>query len=215
MNMAVSERTGEHGARDQLRALYQDYRKALLNVRCTEVRLARLKAVRTTLDMLLVVTSFGALAVRWLSLTGAGRGTWTAMVILTALIALLRVALPLTGRIARLEILREAYETQFEDLGRIVERVRIQQSLNLELVKLWSDALKRQERGTDRSGPPLRFSRRLLKKCEEDVEKRIPVRGLWMPQADVPRAVDEPAVCHTASVEDGSPSGADACSLRS
>ncbi len=175
---------------------------ALLNVRCTEIRLARLKAFRTSLDLLLVLTSFGAVASWWLWETAAGQRTWTGMVALTALVAFLRVALPLTGRIARLERVREAYETLFEDLDRIVERVRIQQSLDLEFVKLWSEALNRQERGTDRSGPPFKFSRKLLQKCEEDIDKRIPVRGLWMPQTDAPRA--GPGRLHG---EDGPPGG--------
>ncbi len=213
--MAMRESTRESGFRDQLGALYQDYRKALLNVRCTQVRLARLNAVRTSLDLLLVATSFGALAAWWLWETADGQRAWTVLVILTALIALLRVVLPLTGRIERLERLREGYQTLFDDLDRIVERVRVQQSLDLEFVRLWSEALKRQERGTAGGGRGLTFGRRLVQRCEEDVEKQIPVRGLWMPQADVSTIGIEAAVCQRAAAEDGGSQEAESSSCGS
>jgi hypothetical protein len=180
--MAVSNGRREDEFRMELRALYDDYRKALLNIRCYEVYVGRLKTLRRSLDVLLVGTSCGALASWWAWRTAAGQRLWIGLAMVTAATALLRVALPVGRSVDRYQRLKEGYETLFEDLKGIVERVRVRQSLDLESVKLWSAAFKRMERGASKSGRGPHFSRRLLLRSEEEVDRHISMRGLWMPQ---------------------------------
>jgi len=198
--MAVSDRRRGDEYRAELRALYDDYRKALLNIRCYEVYVGRLKKLRQALDLLLVGTSCGALAVWWSWRTAAGQRLWIGLAIVTAVTAFLRVALPFGRSVDSFQGLKEGYETLYHDLKGIVERVRIRQSLDLESVKLWSAAFRRMERGPLKNNRGAHFSRRLLLRCEEEVDRQIPIRALWMPQNDdSPRgpapAEDRVALC--------------------
>ena len=179
--MAVSKNRHEDDFRTELRALYDDYREALLNIQCYKVRVGRLRTLRRSLDVLLVGTSCGGLAAWWAWRTAAGHRLWIGLAVVTAVTALLRVVLPIGRSVDRYQRLKEGYETLFDDLKGIVERVRVRQSLDLESVKLWSAAFKRMERGASKSDPDPRFSRRLLLRCEEEVDRQIPMRALWMP----------------------------------
>lgn len=168
--------------REELRALYDDYRKAAVNVRCCEVSLARIRKLRLSLDAALAISSCSALAALWVWETAQEERIWLVLVGFTAAAALLRLALPLTRKADDLHRIKEGYETLFADLGGIVERVGLQHSIDLESTKLWSAAFKRMDKRLQRGIRLPVFSGRLMARCREEVDGRIPVRALWIPQ---------------------------------
>lgn len=165
--------------RQRLIDLYNTYRTAALNRRYYGAKLTHYRAWNLAFEIALAVGTSAAIG-SWAIWRGeSGQNIWAVMAALSTIIAVLKPILNLSKNIERYSKLFIGHGDACYDLERIVREVSASQTFDSDSLKRYRQILERHRKLAADDDP--RPSKRLLKRCFDEVNLQIPPTSLWLP----------------------------------
>lgn len=162
--------------------VYDQLRTARLNVKYYAARLARLRRINLTIDVLLAVAAPTSAVTGFLFLnTDPGRLTWNVVTGVAAIAALVNPFLKLPDHIATTEKMLTSYRSLDHDLSSIHVHVRASRAYTSPLKSLFREALARKREIVEDYLEP-NENRRLKAKCIIQVNRELPAEGFFVPE---------------------------------
>ena len=143
-------------------------------------RLKQFKSVNLGMDIVLALSTSSAFAGLGIMKTPIGVNFFSILLCLSAVVSVLRPILKLSDGIDRYSKLHYAYAQLFLMIEDLQTQIRRTGGVRPEHLKASSDVFERYRNLVlqDDPGP----SKRLLKKCQAEVNAQIPSESLWLPQ---------------------------------
>lgn len=175
--------------RAQARVIYDHYRTVCMSRHYYASRLILFKRYNLTYEVALAVSTSGAF-VAWYSSsplsawyfwqTPAGNVVRTSIAGLVVLLAILKPFLPFSEKIEKYSKLFIGYSDLYYDLKEIVDSMKTKESITKKVSDALSKAQKRYKDLALQDDP--KPSKRLLRKCQNEVNRRFPASDFWYPQ---------------------------------
>ena len=161
--------------------VYDRLRSARLNVKYYECRLQAIERVNFEIEMSLLASApSSAIAGLWFWQTEDGKYVWQCMGVLAAIASIAKPLLGLTKKIKDYETVLSGYRTLEHDLAEIKGSIEQKQKYDPALQAEFKKVAER-EKVLVAKNPETRESKRIKKRCEEEVRRELPVDGFYIP----------------------------------
>lgn len=163
-----------------LRRIYDDYRNVQMSRDYYACRLVLFKRCNLVYETLLALGVSGTVAGWYLWQTPAGKTSWALFAGLVAIMSILKPILQVPKAIERYSKLQTGYCDLFYDQRELVDDIQI----NGGVTEAMTDSLaKSKERYRALAlKDDAKFSQRLLRKCQAEVNRRVPSFKDWCPK---------------------------------
>ncbi|MCG8546012.1 MAG: hypothetical protein MJE12_17585 [Alphaproteobacteria bacterium] len=166
---------------ETLRQIYNQYRSALLNRKYYGHRLETAQQFNLGFECVIAIGATGSGIAGWALWKGTGIGelTWAFIAGAASLFAILKPILNVPKRVERMSKLWVAHSRQYNDLKRLVDKVRRMQNVDAEIERTFDEICSKTSELDSLDDP--KPSKRLIKRYSAEVRREIPAHTLWMP----------------------------------
>lgn len=165
---------------NELNDVYDDYRTVGMNQKYYAKRLTRISRFNTWYECILAVGASGTFAGWSIFQDGVGKRTWTIFAGVVAILVVIKPFLQVSRKIRQYSKLRTDYRNLYYDYRMLAREIRREEQFTEEMKNMLRKAEKRYADVAiaDDTNP----SKRLLLKCQDEVNQEVPVESLWYPQ---------------------------------
>ena len=166
---------------EEVIAVYDQYRMALLNLKYYGAKLAKTRNHNFWLEFILAVAASGVVG-SWAIWQDKALGSmvWAGFAGFTTLLAIAKPLLQLGSEIERVTRLFVSYGEITAELERLVEEIRIEQAFTPEMALRYRHQVGRFGHLEHLDDPNPK--RATLEQFQDEVEKQVPDERLWVPQ---------------------------------
>jgi hypothetical protein len=165
--------------------LYDKLRTARLNVKYYGCRLQSLQRWNLGTEIFIAVSTSSSVAGFWLLQSPIGAAFWKVVGLVAAVAAICKPFLALTKKIKEMERTVTGYRLLDYELMEIKTLVEQQQRFDQQLQSKLNKA-SQQEKALISNSPEARPVKRVLRKCQEEVESELPIAIFYVPE-DAPK----------------------------
>jgi hypothetical protein len=163
--------------------VYDQFRTARLNAKYFSCRAASLERWNFWLELVLAATATGsAIAGFTFWQTRLGQPIWQSLMVAAALGALVKPLLRLTERVKTAQEAAGAYRGVEYDLRRIEVAIKQSRTYDRPLQERFANVLERMSEVATKDHGHLRVNKRLLTKCQAEVENELPSTHFFIPK---------------------------------
>lgn len=165
--------------RQQLGPIYGDYRSALLNRKYYAYKLNALKRYNTTYEIIQAIITSSAIGAWAIWQQEGGRVIWTLIAAVATVMAAIKPALQIPKRVEELNAQYLGYNHLYYKLMDVIRSVPLTGGISREMEKTLEYTAAQFER-LDRMILSS-SNKRILRRCESEVNQEIPPKSLWNP----------------------------------
>lgn len=164
--------------------VYDQFRTARLSCKYYSARLAHYERVNFWIELVLAATASGsAIAALAFWYTASGRIIWTALTVLSAILAVAKPLLKLTERIQKLDELATGYSLLDHDYKKLEVKIRQARAFTPELRQRFDLLLDRADDLKQKEIVERSIDENLRRRCREAVSQELPTNRFFVPEA--------------------------------
>jgi hypothetical protein len=166
--------------REFLSDLYDSYRTSLMNMKYYGLRLSAFQRLNLMLELVVAIGASASVAGWAIWKIASGSVVWAVIAGTSALLAVIKPIAQISKQVERYSKLHSGHADVSFDLEALIREIRADGAVSDPIKHTYSRTMERIRVLVPQDDP--RPSRKLLKKCFDEVNREIDVRDFWLPK---------------------------------